>query len=48
MEEKEWICRYCGKPTHVKYSTICGGCYPKLKLIREIKARLIAAKRGAK
>ena len=46
MEQKEYRCKYCGAKV-VKYATVCSGCSAKLKLIRQIKAILIEAKKEA-
>lgn len=43
--EKEYRCKYCGAKA-IKYTDKCSYCYQKEKLIREIRARLLAAKRG--
>lgn len=44
MSQKEYICRYCGVKVG-KYSTICGECSKKLKLVRELKQLLDDIKR---
>jgi ribosomal protein L40E len=36
MSSKEYVCRYCGARV-TKYSTICGECSRKLRLIRQLK-----------
>ena len=42
--EKEYRCKYCGRKT-IKYLKVCSDCKIKLKLIREIKQRLLQVKK---
>lgn len=42
--EQEYKCKYCGAKT-IKYLKVCTPCSIKLKLIREIKERLLQAKK---
>ena len=43
-ENQEYRCKYCGAKT-IKYLKVCTPCSIKLKLIREIKQRLLLAKK---
>lgn len=44
--EQEYRCKYCGRKT-IKYLTVCSDCKVKLKLWREIRARVLQAKKEA-
>lgn len=35
--KEEILCKYCGKPTRIKYSKVCGNCSRKLKTVRKLK-----------
>ena len=47
MQEKEYVCRYCGAKVK-QYMTICSECSKKLKLVRELKQLLNEIKKPKK